>query len=349
MNGLIFSDEMARIDWSEVSALKGTYGVKGATSLAIPRRWTPPFALIPSSVVARVADSSSLSSVLGEEWIARIVALGSSNSSLIIRSSVIGESIWDRGTYRSVQMETSIGSPTERLNAAAWSVIASAEGRPAGLMIQRYVRPASHGEFGNLQRISKTRDHWEVGTFDGVGSTSRLRLNSQRDQAAEPNEPLLIRPGLARERLFGSIGAWMNNELLLGRSLRLNCEWITDNRNYFLVQVDEEDEDICGVNPFQVRIPPTIRPPDDRGHFLKPADSNALKAWDKLKVLEELWEPDAAHKPTLFFVPLVDLFRQAKIETLQALESDFLTLIGPVGIVVRTSLRAGGEKPPNPA
>jgi predicted house-cleaning noncanonical NTP pyrophosphatase (MazG superfamily) len=298
-------------------------------------------------VVASIDATSSLSSVLGDAWTVRILALASSNSALIIRSSVIGESIWDRGTYRSVQMETFGGDAIERLNAAARSVIKSTEGRATGLMIQRYVQPVSQGEFGNLQRISKTRDHWEISTFDRVGSTSRQRLNSQRDQAAEPNEPLLVRTGLARERLFGSIGAWLNNELLLGRSQRLNCEWSTDNRKFFLVQVDEEDEDICGVNPFQVRISSAIRPTDNSGHYLKLTDASALKAWDKLKALEELWEPDAAHKPTLFFVPLAELPARASTTMLRALEDDFRTLIGPAGIIVRTSVRAGGEKLPN--
>jgi len=344
VKGLIFSDEMARIDWLDVGALKNVYGVKGATSLAVPRGWTPPFALVPSSIVASTDATSCLSSVLGDACTNRILALASSHSGLIIRSSVVGESIWDRGTYRSVQMETLGDDAIERLNAEARSVIKSAEGRAAGLMIQRYVRPASRGEFGNLQRISKTRDHWEISTVDGVGSTSRQRLNSQRDQAADPNEPLLIRSGLARERLFGSIGAWLNNELLLGQSQRLNCEWITDNRQFYLVQVDEEDEDIYGVNPFQVRISPAIRPARNSGHYLKLTDASGLKAWDKLKVLEELWEPDAAHKPTLFFVPLAELPAQASAARLEALEDDFRTLIGSAGIIVRTSVRAGGEK-----
>jgi predicted house-cleaning noncanonical NTP pyrophosphatase (MazG superfamily) len=347
VKGLIFSDETPQIDWSGVSPLKGFYGAKAATSLAIPRRWTPPFAIAPSSVVASIDATSSLSSIIGDAGTARILAIAAPKPTLIVRSSVIGESIWDRGTYLSVLTETFDGDAIQRLNAAVRSVIASADGRETGLMIQRYIRPASQGGFGNLQRISKTRDHWEVSTLDDVGSTARQRLNSQRDRAADPNEPLLVRSGLARERLFGSIGAWLNNELLLGRSLRLNCEWITDNRQFFLVQVDEEDEDIYGVNPFQVRIPPAIRPTGRRGHYLRPTDSRALNAWDKLKVLEDLWEPDAVHKPTLFFVPLDELPAQVDTASHRELENDFRTLIGPAGIIVRTSVRAGGEKLPN--
>jgi len=347
MIGLIFSDDTARIHWSDVRPLQSEYGVKGATSLAIPQAWTPPFALASSSIVASIDATSSLSSLLGEVRTARIVSLANPGCALIVRSSVIGESIWDRGTYCSVQVDTTGAEVTEVLNAAACSVIESAKGRATGLMIQRYARPVSQGEFGNLQRISKTRDHWEISTLDPSGSTSRQRLNSPRDQAADPDEPLLVRSGLARERLFGSIGAWLNNELLLGRSQRLNCEWITDNHKYLLVQIDEEDEDVWGVNPFQVRIPPATRPPGNSGHYLKLAEASALRAWDKLKVLDELWEPDVAHKPTLFFVPATELSSQESTATLQALEDDFRALIGSAGIVVRTSVRAGSDKIPN--
>jgi predicted house-cleaning noncanonical NTP pyrophosphatase (MazG superfamily) len=346
VKGLIFSDETARINWSDVDPLKTLYGAKAATSLAIPRAWMPPFALVPSSAAASINATWSLSSILGDAGTARLLALATSNSTLIVRSSVVGESIWDRGTYRSVVVETSGGNAVERLNTGAQNVVLSAGGRATGLMIQRYVQPISSGEFGNLQRISKTRDHWEVSTLDRLGSTSRQRLNSQRDRAADPDDALSVRSGLARERLFGSIGAWLNNELLLGRSQRLNCEWITDNRKFFLVQVDEEDEDLYGVNPFQVRIPAAIRPTGHRGHYLKLTDASALKTWDKLKALEELWEPDATHKPILFYVPLADL-PVPSAEMLGELEDDFRTLIGGAGIVVRTSVRAGAEKLPN--
>jgi hypothetical protein len=44
-----------------------------------------------------------------------------------------------------------------------------------------------------------------------------------------------------------------------------------------------------------------------KGAFLAHAEGDALKQWDKLKVLEELWEPEASHKPVLFYVPLIDL------------------------------------------
>ena len=94
-------------------------------------------------------------------------------------------------------------------------------------------------------------------------------------------------------------------------------------------------------------FPPTTRPAASSGHYLKLADESALKLWDKLKVLVELWESGIAHRPTLFFLPMASLPARANSAALLALEDDFRTLIGPAGIVVRTSVRAGRAKIPN--
>ncbi|MEG3156060.1 hypothetical protein, partial [Sphingomonas sp. RB1R13] len=228
----------------------------------------------------------------------------------------------------------------QRFVDAAIQTLRSCDGKPSGLMLQRYMRPASQGEFGNLQHVSKTRDQWEIATREVGGITSRARLNSQRDSAADPELPLAVRAGLARERLFGSVGAWLNNELLLGRSQRLSCEWISDNRQFYIVQIDEEDEDLAGVNPFQVRVPATVRPETKGGRYLKPAEPSVLKDWDKLEVLEQLWEADALQKPTLFYLPISDLPAHPDEADQASLTTDFEKLLGPKGIVVRTSVRA---------
>lgn len=344
MSALIFSDDVPRIEWADVKRFDSDYGMKGATSLALPRAWTPSFVLIP---VSMTDSSCSISAALDCASISRIRALSGPGSEIIVRSSVVGESIWDRGTYHSAVINCDADTFISKLDAASKAVIKSAKNRSIGLMIQQFIRPTSQGEFGNLQRISKTRDHWEVSTVDNEGTTTRLRLNSQRDRATDPDSPLVVRSGLARERFFGGIGAWMNNDLLLGRSQRFNFEWITDNRQFFIVQIDEEDDDLSGVNPFQVRIPPTVRPDANAGSFLKPAENDTLKLWDKLQVLDELWEQSASHKPILFFVCLADLPKEGDKEGLTALEADLRTLIGPTGIIVRTSVAAGKHKIPN--
>jgi hypothetical protein len=344
---MIFSADVPRIDWSEVSQLGATYGSKGATSLAVPRAWIPPFALIPTSLVDQAKTTGKITTTLDDTLIERIRNLAGPEGKLIMRSSVVDESIWERGTYRSVEVDCTLSTFLDDYDAAAWKVIISAKGKPIGLMVQSFIQPALRGEFGNLLRISKTRDHWEVSSLDQTGPITRIRLNSQRDQAADPEAALTVRAGRARERLFGSIGAWLNNELLRGRSQRLNCEWITDNRCFYLVQIDEESEDLRGINPFQVRIPLSIPPIAKNGNFLKIAEGEALSRWDKLQVLSELWEPDATHKPVLFFVCITDLPNPSSESGLASLEADFRNLIGPAGVIVRTSVAAGKEKIPN--
>jgi predicted house-cleaning noncanonical NTP pyrophosphatase (MazG superfamily) len=344
---MIFSANVPRVDWSEVRQFGVTYGSKGATSLALPRAWTPAFALIPASLVDQAKTTGKITTVMDDNSIERIRGLAGPEGKFIIRSSVIGESIWERGTYSSVQVDCTLSTFLDDYDVAAWKVITSAKDRPISLMVQTFVQPTSRGEFGNLLRISKTRDHWEVSSVDQAGLITRIRLNSQRDQAADPEEALIVRSGRARERLFGSIGAWLNNELLRGRSQRLNCEWITDNRRFYLVQIDEEDEDLIGINPFQVRIPQSTAPIPKNGNFLKIAEGEVLSRWDKLQVLSELWEPEATHKPVLFFVCLADLPLPSSESGLAALEADFRDLIAPDGVVVRTSVVAGEDKIPN--
>jgi len=262
-----------------------------------------------------------------------------------VRSSVIGETIWDRGTYESHVVDLSAEDFEAALVEAVRKVLASAPGKQVGIVIQRYIEPLARGEFGNLLRVSKTRDHWELCTSDAKGDyTSRVRLNAQRDEAANQGTPIELKN--PRERLFGSLGAWLNNQLLRGGSQRVNCEWIADQHRVYLVQIDGEDEDFAGVNPFQLRVTPVHQPAAARGTYLVPAEGEAIQRWDKLRVLDELWEPDAPHKPTLFFVPLDSLPIPGDEIGLEQLEADFRGLIGPDNIVVRTSALAG-EKPTN--
>jgi predicted house-cleaning noncanonical NTP pyrophosphatase (MazG superfamily) len=341
----LFSEDVPLLGWSDGWARRHIYGPKGAMLLVLPRPWTPPFVLVSASAISGVGDGWGLGSQ-GAGFFARIRGLASDAGELIVRSSVVGESIWDRGSYESVNCCIGVDHSEDVLRGAVGRVLASAPGRDMALVIQRYIKPRLHGEFGNLLRISKTRDHWELSATSGA-IISHDRFNTQRDEAASPQKPLRIKRSLSRERQFGSIAAWLNNYLLRGRLERLNCEWIADHEALYLVQIDEEDEDHVGINPFQIRISPSPRPPAARGVFLAHAEGDALKQWDKLKVLDELWEPEATHKPTLFFVPMGDLVGPDDGDVRQRLIEDFRSLVAHGNIVVRTSVRAGQEKLPN--
>ncbi len=340
---VIFSDDCDVIEWSELESYRLQFGPKGAGLLALPREWAPPFALVQAAHFSKDTPHPCAPLSLDSSTLERIRSLSGASGKLYIRSSVIGETIWDRGSYKSVVIDATSQAFEKALADAAQSVLDSARTKSVAIVIQTHIEPQMHGEFGNLLRISKTRDHWELSTDAGSGSVARTRLNTQRDEAANPKSRLDFRIGVPRERLFGSVGAWLNNVMLRGRALRLNCEWIATSDRLYLVQVDEESEDVFGVNPFQLRIKPMHRPAAERGVFLLPAVGDAVRDWDKLIVLEELWEPSASHRPTLFYVPLRQLSKDHATGSAQ-LQHDFETLIGPDNIVVRTSVRAGAEK-----
>lgn len=346
-DGLYFSEDSLPLDWSEATNSKPLYGPKGAMLAVLPRAWTLPFVLIPSSLLSDAVDIHDSLLSLGEKFFLRALALAGDQGKLIVRSSVVGESIWDRGSYESLIVQASKEDFARRFIDTVTRVRASTAGKPTGLVIQRYIRPRARGEFGNLLRISKTRDQWELSEEGADDATSRIRFNTQRDEAASVNAPLHIRPRLTRERLFGSIAAWLNTYLLRGRSQRLNCEWVSDHKQIYIVQVDEEDEDLYGINPFQLYVSPTHTPKVATGRFLAHAsgsDKLLLKQWDKLKVLDELWEGDVSHRPMLFYLPLARLPRNGDAPSLDILVEDFCSLIGPDNIVIRTSVRGGAEK-----
>ncbi len=340
----LFSKEAEPSDWSDRHTIQQIFGTKAAYLTTLPRAWTPQFALI-SVEATRIWLSSGVDK-LPAKTMSKIRKLTDINGHLIVRSSVVDESIWEKGTYESIVIQASACGFSDRLYQAIEKVVLSAKNRAIAVIIQRFVEPRFRGEFGNLLRISKTRDHWELNTVDSLGNPKKQRLNVQRDEAADTLSPLAARVGQPAERLFGAIGAWINNDLLAGKSLRINCEWVTDNKNFYLVQLDEETTDPSGVNPFQIRVPRSSPPARENGVYLMAADETAIQKWDKLKVLEELSEPNLPHQPTLFFLPFDEL-PKANTEELKQLAEEFSKFLGRSGIIVRSSGLAGSKKIPN--
>lgn len=349
---LIFSNDFVQIDWADVEQFKSDFGPKAATLLSLPRAWTPEFAILSHEYIHSYSSSfDEILCSLSEEDLQKLLYLSEKTGGIYVRSSVLNESIWDRGTYESVALDFNIRiedrtTIINKLITAAAKVLESAGGKKIGLVFQSRIRPIAYGEFGNLQRISKTRDQWEL-SFGESSPMNEVRFNTQRDVASDPNLPLEIESGVPSQRRFAGIAAWLNNNLLRGNPHRVNCEWVADRCQIHLVQLDVEDEDFLGVNPFQLRISPFHQPVSAEGKFLSCASPENLGFWDKLAVLDELWEEDTFVKPTLFFVPLANLPETGDVAGILALEQDFQQLIGPDNIVIRTSVRANQEKLPN--
>lgn len=335
---LIASIHIEPISWSQREVYAQFFGPKGAGLLVLPRPWCPKFLLVSAVYAARLEDRTLDAECTCKEILAKLSELGIVDDPLIIRSSVIGESIWDSGTYKSVR---STSTPMDLISGIR-SVLQSTGGKPSGLVIQKFIESAESGEFGNLQRISKTRDHWENSTRR-LETINKERFNSQRDIAPSHNDHLKARSAVARERFFGSIAAWLNNELLRGYNDRVSCEWVRRAEYFYLVQIDAEDEDIGGVNPLQLYIDSTIRTDGTSGEILKKADVHSCEEWDKLSVLSELFDPSDQSNPDLYFIT----FSSINSDTDKAqIESEFLSAFGK-NIVVRTSVRKHAVKQMN--
>jgi predicted house-cleaning noncanonical NTP pyrophosphatase (MazG superfamily) len=342
MTGLYLSEATSPASWIESAVAREEFGPKAAGLMILPRAWTLPFILVSVKRAQSLLAPAPLDTVFAEQ----LLALAGNHRQIIVRSSVIGETIWDRGKYKSRVVDLTDSDQINRFQTACAEVIDSAINRPCALVLQRYLEPKQRGEFGNLLRISKTRDQWEITTQEQDRATS-FRINTQRDAAATPKSSLTAKPRLPRERLFGSIAAWINNELLHGQSARLNIEWISDNTSFYLVQVDEEDPDLIGVNPHQITITPIHRSEGGSGQYIHFADRNAIDYWDKLRVLDELWSPDDPHKPNLFYISLAGLPLTGDKDATDALIKEFERLLGPDYIVVRTSVPRTDNKPVN--
>lgn len=335
ISGLLASSVAHRVTWLETDALSSFYGPKGARLLALPRPWVPPFLLFSADLTHRLVGRQLSSEESHEVEEALSTVRGADG--LIVRSSVLKETIWERGTFESVILRGTVSSFKDFLLAVA-QVQKSAGNRTLALVVQEYIGPHEWGEFGNLARVSKTRDQWEYSLRSDDPVLNQDRFNSQRDTAHATNDPLLSKARLSRERLFGSVAAWINNELTRSTNDRVNCEWIRQGDRYFLVQIDREDEDVFGVNPMQLHVEPTIKI-GGSGTYLSAATTAERAKWDKLAVLDELYFPDDEIVPTLFLLEL----RNATTANRDELARDFERVIG-VNVVIRVSGRSDNEK-----
>lgn len=261
--------------------------------------------------------------------------------------SIVGETIWERGTYLSIRIEADeSGADWSEIVKAVKAIARSAKGRAVAIVAQEFISPSEFGEFGNLQRISKTRDHWELSIRTTSAIFQTERLNSQRDSAPRTSAALLAQSGVSRERFFGAIGAWVNNELVRGSSAstRVNCEWVRKGEQFWLVQLDGEDEDLDGLNPHQFSIEPWQPPTDTTTSIVLQPTAKDIQYWDKLKVLDELADEESRHSPRLFFVPAETVLKQGSVSGFKKKLTSELKAVFGKNIVARTSLAAGIEK-----
>jgi hypothetical protein len=197
-SNIVFSHNIVSLSWSELDMYSNSFGSKAAGLLALPKPWTLPFLAIGYEQCKMLAESTSLPRTLGREDFGRIKEFAENHSQLIVRSSVVGETIWDRGKYKSVVVEIDNKNWQAKILDGIKEILSSCSDRSCGVVVQRFERPLAKGEFGNLLRISKTKDHWEL-SGQTENKVSKIRFNSQRDIEADITRSLNHQKGLSQE------------------------------------------------------------------------------------------------------------------------------------------------------
>ncbi|MFT3670616.1 hypothetical protein [Aestuariivirga sp.] len=319
------------------------YGPKGARLLCLPRAWTPQFVLWPEEIVEALLDARSEQEAVAWQSIQHLFK---DDAEIILRSSIVGETIWDRGTYESVRLSH---KPLEwsHIKDALERIAQSAPQKKVAIIVQKFLPPSEAGEFGNVLRVSKTRDQWEL-SARGEGEVYQTdRVNTQRDTPPPVDHPLSARSGISRERFFGPVGAWVNNELVRGTTHRINCEWILSEGVFWIVQLDAEDEDVFGINPHQITIEKWQQTVDQKTELIVYPTKDDIQRWDKLRVLKELYEEKSQHSPRLYLLTCNTLLNRTNDPSFRTkLELEFRTLFAN-NIVIRTSGLANLEKQTN--
>lgn len=326
---------------SETAELAAIYGTKGAFLAALPPAWTPPFALFSYDEIEALGSDLDSALLIPEQLLGH---------DLIIRSSVVGETIWDRGTFLSLHIAA---SQSGHLAVAAIRQIHKdmSDSRPSAklaIIVQRYLPDCEKGTLGNLNRLSKTREQWSrFSEVDGL-ETIPHRFNSQRDQAADPRVPLIIDRHVPLERKFGSSCRWLIDRfsLVLGKD-RMLLEWAIADGQVYLFQCDLDQDNDRGVDPATEEILSRLVTNSEPPKILRSPTKLDIAEWDKLKILDELATEYSTLPQKLFFLPHADA--KAALDDLAArtlLESDFDRLFGSMA-VIRVTRKTGANKTTN--
>src|SRR3984885_1441571 len=98
MTGAYLSEATAPASWSEWADAREAFGPKAAGLMLLPRAWTLPFILVPASQTRRLLPPATLDAAFAE----KLQSLAGQGRQIIVRSSVVAETIWERGTYKSI-------------------------------------------------------------------------------------------------------------------------------------------------------------------------------------------------------------------------------------------------------
>lgn len=281
---------------SQEGNLEELVGSKAAGLAELPENWTPPFFALSTEAFGRWDRGDTQPSWLIKDPKFRNALSNLSQGTtrtvqerlgehtrprLIVRSSVPGENLTQRGRFKSTICDADEGALIQAVH-EVWEIIESLTDKPAGLVIQRFLKPVAQGHLSNEQRISKARTEWIVEIESGSWQGDPVqRISSHRTEKAN-HDPLVAENQKALLRVFRRVGAAERPD-----ETRVHFEWIWDGSQAWIVQKDNIPE-VDGKKPGS-GLPWTKSPNTPDVEFLIPWDQSQ-NDWKKVNALRTFQE-----------------------------------------------------------
>lgn len=248
-------------------------GLKAFGLACLPQSWTKPFFVIDSKCTP-TAEQLQLAAKNAGVSLAK---------NLILRSSGSHETIDRRGSLDSrICAGDSILSTLKSLRDDISQSTTILTG-PVHWILQEYVSPRLKGHLSNERRIAEKKRDWVVEIEVSHGMTGEFHKISLRQWRDKRNPSLDELQCLYRESIVDILtqaAKWAHAQLL-----RIHFEWVWTGQALFIVQADECEANVIGVNP--KKLVASIAPKgvfDGSGlRLFRPITEDDFKIYRKLK------------------------------------------------------------------
>ncbi|MCP8896351.1 nucleoside triphosphate pyrophosphohydrolase [Shinella daejeonensis] len=309
------------------------YGAKAAGLAMLPPQWRLDFAALSiesydywlkNKTVAGCPEIASL-----KVWLKK-----KNFTSIIVRSSGIDETLYDRGKFRSVILKQ--GWDYSQLEATINDIFRHALQTDAkaklGIVVQEFLKPDFAGHLSNEHRVSPTINQWSY-ELEFPNWAPSKGINSKFTTSPDPNSPLHCGNQIPHQPLR-SVAHFLAAQF----KQRCHLEWMVYRSTLFLAQIDFEwPEHDVGLDP--KKDIKAIAPPEldlDKNVSLKPYEIGTQTHWPKLKNLSDFDFNSERASPRIY--PLDPKTLKAAFgdqELMSSLKQDMVALTGN-RLVVRT-------------
>lgn len=233
------SEECSRLDASLLDELAGGKVAGLLDSRINPR---PDFFVVTIHGAQEVAESKNLSGALEvqmrnlvsnlrastEGRVSRGLIEPEDRPQFIVRSSVVGECLADRGRFDSRLCDPFVEAVWDAIHRLVEKVHLADETRRPAFIVQAFVRAAIRGHLSNERRVSNRRSKWRVQAWD---EHEKVVL----DQEFRPSETSTSIPTIRHRPLAEGLRHVVESFV----DGRYHIEWLWDGRRVWLVQVDK--------------------------------------------------------------------------------------------------------------